>query len=92
MANITYRNIEKRDFDDLFSLVSDWEVVRQLGSWPWPPKEDFTSVRCGPYEGDGFVWAICDDDRFVGSIGVTDGSIGYMLSPAHAGKGIMSRR
>ncbi len=78
MADISYRNIEERDFDDLLALVSEWEVVRQLGGWPWPPDEAFTLGRSKPYEGDGFVWAICDDGRLVGSIGVTDGSIGYM--------------
>lgn len=90
MAEITYRPIRPTDFDDLHAIVSGWAVTRQLGSWPWPADPAFTRSRCVPYVGDGFVVAVCDADRLIGSLGVTDGRIGYMLSPDYHGQGIMS--
>ena len=91
MIELTYRDIRESDLEDLHAIVSHWAVVRQLGGWPWPADRDFTETRCRPYEGDGFVWAICISDRLVGSIGVTNGDLGYMLSPDAHGQGIMSR-
>ena len=91
MASITYRSFRPSDFDDLHTVVSDWSVVRQLGGWPWPPDPGFTRNRSKPYDGDGFVWAICLDDRVIGMIGVTNGDLGYALDAAQHGKGIMSK-
>ena len=91
MPDLTYRNIRPGDFDDLHAMVSHWSVTRQLGGWPWPADPDFTRSRCKPYEGDGFIWAICVDDRLIGTVGVTNGDLGYMLNPAHHGQGIMRR-
>ncbi|MDX8353561.1 GNAT family N-acetyltransferase [Cognatiyoonia sp. IB215182] len=89
MPDLTHRNIRTDDFEDLHAMVSHWSVTRQLGGWPWPADPDFTRSRCKPYEGDGFIWAVCLDDRLIGSIGVTNGDLGYMLNPAHHGQGIM---
>jgi RimJ/RimL family protein N-acetyltransferase len=91
MVDLTYRDLRPADFDDLHEIVSHWSVVRQLGGWPWPPVPEHTRVRCKPFDGNGFVWAICQDDRLCGVVGVTGGDLGYMLSPAHHGKGIMSQ-
>lgn len=90
MADVTYRDIRETDFDNLHRLCSEWEVVRQLGSWPWPPDPAFTLSRCVPFKGNGFVWAICSDDQLIGTVGVTDGTLGYMLSPDYAGRGLMT--
>lgn len=91
MADLTYRSVQPRDFDALSVMMSDWLVVRQLGGWPWPYDADFTRSRCQPYEGEGFVWAICIADQLVGTVGVTNGDLGYVLAAAHHDKGIMSR-
>lgn len=90
MLDLTYRNVETRDFDALHAIASHWSVVRQLGGWPWPPDPDFTKTRAKPYQGDGFVWAICKDDRLIGTVAVTGREVGYFLAPAHHGQGIMS--
>ncbi len=90
MADLTYRSIRPGDFEDLHAIATQWSVVRQLGGWPWPPSADFTRGRSKPYEGEGFVWAICINDRLIGSIGVTGGDLGYMLNASHHGQGIMS--
>ena len=91
MVEVTYRDIVQDDYADLHKVVSDWSVVRQLGGWPWPPDPDFTRTRSKPYKGDGFVWAICINDRLCGMIGVTNGDLGYALGTPHHGVGIMSQ-
>ncbi len=87
----TYRNIRPDDYDDLLDVVRHWEVVRQLGGWKWPCDPVQVRERSNPYKGNGFVWAICVNDRLIGSIGVTNGDIGYMLRPDCHGRGIMTR-
>jgi len=91
MDNLGYRAMRRDDFDALHEMMSDWGVVRQLGGWPWPADPDLTRSRCQPYDGDGFVWAICVDDRLIGIVGVTRGDLGYALHPSFHGRGIISR-
>ena len=87
----TYRLVEPRDFDDLFAIATDWAVVRQLGGWKWPPDATQIRDRARPYEGNGFVWAICRDYRLIGTIGIIDGDLGYVLAASHHGQGVMGR-
>lgn len=87
----TYRDIRPDDFDDLSALARDWSVVRQLGGWKWPYDPEQVRARSVPYTGNGFVWAICRDDRLIGSIGITGGDLGYMLHPDFQRQGIMRR-
>ena len=39
------------DTDALHRIVSHWDVVRQLASFPWPPDLAFTATRAQPYHG-----------------------------------------
>lgn len=87
----TYRDIRESDFDAIHASVQSFDVVRQLGSWPWPPEEAFTRSRARPFRGDGFVWAICREDRYIGSIALTKGELGYVLHPQYHRQGILSR-
>lgn len=91
MGELTYRDFAAADFDALHAMMSHWPIVRQLGGWPWPPVPAFTRSRCQPYDGDGFVWAVCDGDQLVGTVGVTKGDLGYALAPAYQGRGIMPK-
>ncbi|SFS11130.1 GNAT family N-acetyltransferase [Yoonia litorea] len=91
MTSLTYRDIRDDDFDALHEMMTDWDVVRQLGGWPWPADPDFARSRCRPYEGDGFVWGIALNDRLIGTVGVTNGDMGYVLDPRHHGRGIISK-
>ncbi len=91
MADLTYRALREADFDDVHAMVSHWSVARQLGRWPWPPQPAFTRGRCKPYEGNGFVWAVCIDDRVIGSMAVTDRELGYTFAPEVHGRGIGTR-
>ncbi|MEL6118206.1 MAG: GNAT family N-acetyltransferase [Pseudomonadota bacterium] len=88
---VTYRSVRPQDFDAMHALVSFWDVTRNLGSWPWPPEPEFTRRRCQPFEGDGFVWAICLKDTLIGTVSVVRGELGYMLHPDHHGQGIITK-
>ena len=90
LTGISCRNLRSDDSVDMHALASDWSVVRQLGSWPWPPQAAFTQSRCRPFAGEGFIWAICRNDRLIGTMGVTGRELGYCLLPAEHGKGIIS--
>jgi RimJ/RimL family protein N-acetyltransferase len=80
MSNaVSFRDIQPEDFDDLHAMASDWEIVRQLGSWPWPPEPEFTRGRSKPYEGDGFVHGAFLTGRMIGTVAVTNGVVGYNL-------------
>lgn len=92
MAEWTTRNLSDADVPAMQEIASHWSVVRQLGSWPWPPVEEFTRSRCQPYpEEHGFVWGICVEGRLVGSIGATRGILGYMFHPDVHGQGVATR-
>lgn len=88
---ITFRDVHPQDFEAMHGLVTFWEVTRNLGTWPWPPDAEFTRKRCMPFEGDGFVWAVCANTRFIGTVSVVRGELGYMLHPEFHGKGIITR-
>jgi RimJ/RimL family protein N-acetyltransferase len=93
-AGVSFRPLEADDLPALTALVSDWAVVRNLGSWPWPPDPAFTASRAKPYAGPGFVWAILRDATMIGTVSVTgpddDAELGYSLLPAHHGQGIVT--
>ena len=82
-ARLSYRSIQPADFAALHAIGSDWSVVRQLGTWPWPPQPAFTMTRATPYRGKGFVWGMVLDGAMIGTVAVTDGIVGYSLLPAH---------
>ena len=86
-ARLTYRAMGPDDATALHAIVSQWEVVRQLGSWPWPADSDFTLSRAIPYGGDGFVWGIFLNDVMIGNIAITTGELGYFIDPAHQRRG-----
>ncbi|MEL6410153.1 MAG: GNAT family N-acetyltransferase [Pseudomonadota bacterium] len=88
---ISYRAMRPDDFEPMCAMVNHWEVVRNLGSWSWPPNPAFVRKRCQPFDGDGFVWAVCKDGVFIGQVAVVRGVLGYMLAPQHHGQGIMGR-
>ena len=80
-ARLDFRSLDAADLPELHALVSQWEVVRQLGSFPWPPEREFTATRARPFAGRGFAWGIFRDQRLTGTVGITGGVLGYMLSP-----------
>ncbi len=87
-ARLTYRALQQTDREALHGIASHWEVVRQLGSWPWPPERDFTNCRAQPYRGDGFVWGVFQDGALIGTVAVTGAELGYMFAPSVWGQGL----
>ena len=77
------------DLDQMFDLVSDFEVVRQTGSWPWPADRDFTLGRCQPIPRKrGIAGVVVEGDTVIGTMGALEGEqFGYMLARSAWGKG-----
>ena len=86
-ARLTYRDLQAFDAPALHELVSGWQVVRQLGSFPWPADPAFTATRATPYVGAGFAWGAFCDGVLIGTVAVTNGELGYMIAPAQWRKG-----
>lgn len=81
-ARLGYRDLQPFDATDLHAIVSNWDVARQLGSFPWPSDPAFTATRAQPYTGDGFAWGVHLNGALIGTIAVTKGELGYMIAPA----------
>lgn len=86
-ARLTYRSLQPIDLEAMHAVVSLFDVVRQLASYPWPPDRDFTRIRARPYLKDGFVWGAFQKGRLIGTVGVTGGELGYMFAPDTWGQG-----
>lgn len=91
MIEIGYRSLEHQDYFPLHAMVSDLHVTRQLSSWPHPSDPALTRSRCAPYDGNGFVWGVFTDIGLIGTVGVTDGDLGYMLDRRYWDRGVGSR-
>jgi RimJ/RimL family protein N-acetyltransferase len=89
--DLTYRSLNADDFVALHAMASEWSIVRQLGRWPWPAQAAFTRSRCKPFDGKGFVWAVCAEGRMIGTMAVTDGELGYMFATDVHGRGIATK-
>ena len=87
-ARLDFRSLDEADLPELHALVSEWDVVRQLGSFPWPPERAFTATRAKPYAGNGFAWGMFREGRLIGTVAVTQGVVGYMLHPSQWGQGL----
>ncbi len=86
-SRLTYRDLLPHDAPALHALVSQWQVVRQLGSYPWPADLDFSLGRAAPYLGEGFEWGVFLGSAMIGTVGIHAGELGYMIDPAHHRKG-----
>ena len=87
MDNLRLRKFREDDFEAFHAIVSDYEVVKMLGSWPHPAVPEFTRERMFS-ERASAVSAIEYNGQLVGSIGGVDGGIGYLLNPSFWGRGI----
>lgn len=71
--------------------MSEYDVVKMTGHWPWPPDPAFTRSRMEtPHVNDGRVSVIARAGRYIGQVSVVDGVLGYMLGKPHWGRGIAS--
>ncbi len=78
------------DVEALYAIVSDFDVVRQTETWPWPADLSFTRSRCVVTASDqGVSGVVCKGDEVVGYLGLSaEGKIGYMFGKSHWGQGL----
>lgn len=89
---ITLRKYREDDFEAMFALVSDYDVVKMTSSWPYPAEPAFTRMRMNTPEcKSGQVSAIEVDGIYAGGIGLVQGEIGYFIARDFWGQGVMSR-
>ena len=88
-ARLSFRPLQAIDRDALHAIISHHSVTRQLGpKWPWPADPAFTLTRARPYHGRGFVWGLFRGGALIGTVGVTEGELGYGLHPDHHRQGL----
>jgi len=103
-ARLGLRPLRDGDADQLFALISNWEVVRWLAMPPWPYRPEharaFIAARKLPHP-DFITAAIALDDRLIGVIDAAvkpasavqrqrGYALGYWLGQPHWGHGYMS--
>jgi len=82
------RPLGLEDFDAIWEMVSDQEIVGMLKSWPWPPDEAHTRERLQtPAARAGLISAVTYKGETIGMAGVTEGSVWYSLRRAFWGQG-----
>ena len=89
-CDVGVRSLGADDVDALHDIMSDFELVHQMGRWPWPADRAFTQSQCKPYAGAGFIWGIFGCDELLGIISVIEGDLECCLKPDARGKGIAS--
>lgn len=91
-ARLRLRRAGAEDLDALHALASDYEVVKQTATWPWPPDRAFTARRAEPMATElGLGGPVFAGEVLVGMMGVhaagEGAKLGYMFARAHWGKG-----
>jgi len=85
---LVWRTGVEQDVAALHAIASEFDVVRQTETWPWPPDRAFTAQRCLVMpEVDGMIGVVTRRGEVVGLMGLGHGKIGYMFGPDHWGKG-----
>lgn len=83
------RSFRAGDFDAIHALVSDYDVVKMLGTWPYPADPEFTRMRMNTPEAKaGMVNVVECDGQLAGTIGLVRGGLGYMFAKAFWGRGL----
>ncbi len=87
--NFKLRNFRADDFDAFHALVSDYDVVKMLGTWPYPADPEFTRMRMNTPEAQaGMVNVVECDGQLAGTIGLVNGGIGYNFAKPFWGRGL----
>lgn len=91
-ARLMLRRARPSDLDAFHALVSDFAVVRNTGTWPFPADRAFTATRCAPLQtARGMAGPVFHQGALVGWIGLSvkeaRPELGYMFARAHWGRG-----
>lgn len=65
--------------DAAYAIVSDWEVVRQLSAWPWPPDRAYTAERLSASPAEGHLASLWESEALIGMGGIVEGRLGLMV-------------
>ena len=87
-ARLTLRRMCGDDAAALHVIMSDWQIVRQLGGWPWPPDPAFTQMRCddtATHHRD--IYGVWLHDDLIGTVGTHNNDLGYCFVADHWGQG-----
>lgn len=89
---LTWRPPRPEDAEALHALVSQWDVARMTGSFPWPPDRADSEARCIPADpAEGLVGFVFHEGNFVGTCAVHNTPkgpmLGYMFAPIAWGQG-----
>lgn len=87
MTFIYRERIPPEAMDQAHAMVSDWDVVRMLGTWPWPSDRAYTEKRLTE-KVDGLTVAVFDSDTLLGSGGLVEGRWGLMVARPHWRRGV----
>lgn len=86
---LTLRDAGPVDVPVIQELASDYEVIKNTGSWPWPADPAFTASRCQPIAPEaGLGGVVLHGGTIVGMASVFgEGELGYMIARDHWGQG-----
>ena len=86
---LTFRHGTSADVEAMHEIVSHWDVVKNLGSWPYPADHGYTTNRIvnQPDRNRGLVGIIRVGDEIIGGMGVVEGDLGYLFGRSAWGKG-----
>ena len=91
MLDLKLRNFRDDDFNDFHAAMSNYDVVKMTGSWPWPPDPAFTRWRMTtPQALAGQVQVIDLHGIYIGQVSVVNSELGYMIAKPHWGQGVAS--
>ncbi len=101
--NCTIKQWRRTDAKDLASALSNQNILKNLRDglpYPYTEKdaEDYINAMLAADKNDTFAYAVCVDDRSVGSIGAfrqgnihcRTAELGYYLAEEYWGQGIMT--
>ncbi len=85
---LTLRHIGPDDYDAVFAMNAIYDLVKNTGSWAYPPDPDQIRDLCNHTDTkSGVRGVIVLDDMVIGQAGLIDGMLYYTLHPDHWGRG-----
>ena len=77
--------------DHVMMLMSFWEVAKNTGTWIFPPDRNQVIERMQKLQSDkGFAGCIFAGNEFIGTAGLKEATLCYLLRPDHWAKGYAS--
>ena len=85
---LVLRPLGPRDFDAIWEMAQDEDIVRMMLVWPWPPSEEFTRQRLTLEDTKtGLVSAVTLKGETIGMAGLSNGGVWYGLGKRFWGQG-----